>query len=356
MKRYFIGLFCLALGMVFVFGYSTATWAQGNYSVAILVVDDFGGVNLSEVEGGESGDNCAVNLEGQAYVTRGAVAEGATTLTHGELVYGQLEQMIGEFGAESFVTLVEVDIQGVTTEVAVERITQAITDNPADYYVVNMSIAIIPCEFISAMADMETQLQDAQNKKDKNKHRGLFERAVIFYDGTVFPVNSQKFQEATDLDPLQQLLADLSDNVVAVASAGNFGLDYPFWPAAWGQVVSVSASTGEDFYAPSSWDKRNNAPLLGADTEQKGKKGTRISNFGEVMLPGEYSTDEGMVIGTSFAAPRMSMVMALYLSAVGNAYCRNSVGGPALASGEWDNLTLSEAVDAYCPDMAAYLP
>ena len=81
------------------------------------------------------------------------------------------------------------------------------------------------------------------------------------------------------------------------------------------------------------------------------------SNFGEVMLPGEYTTkDYGVVLGTSFAAPRLSMAMALYLSQVGTDYCRKKDGSPTLAYGDWKNMSLQEAVTAYCPAMQAYLP
>jgi hypothetical protein len=243
----------------------------------------------------------------------------------------------------------------VTTDVAATRIQTAVTNNPADFYVINMSFALIPCEYIQAFADFEGQLWAARGARDLNRYRGTFKRSVMFYDNTVFPVMSQRAQDEENLDPIQTLLIDLGAQAVAVASAGNFGLDFPFWPGAWGQVISVSASTGEGFYAPSSWDKKNNRPLLDAEVDQ-GKK-SHISNFGEVMMPGEYTTAAGDVVsGTSFAAPRLSFAIALYLSAVGSDQCRTDEGHPALAYGDWDNLTLDEAVQEHCPDMETYLP
>ena len=74
------------------------------------------------------------------------------------------------------------------------------------------------------------------------------------------------------------------------------------------------------------------------------------------MLPGEYDSSVGMVTGTSFAAPRLSVAVALYLSQVGSGFCRNDDGYPALAYGDWENLTLEQAVSEYCPAMEPYLP
>jgi hypothetical protein len=263
--------------------------------------------------------------------------------------------MLPSFTTSDLITLVTVDIQGVTTDVVASRIQDAMDANPADYYVVNMSFAIIPCEYMQAFADYGSQLLNAQKGKDANRYRSLFQRTVVFYSGTVFPVMSQKAQTVQNLDPLQELLAAYSGTVVPVASAGNFGLDFPFWPGAWGQVVSVSASTGEGFYPSASWDKKNDIPLLTSDSVQPGKT-QRISNYGEVMMPGEYASESGNVLGTSFAAPRLSLVMASYLSQVGASFCRKSDGNPALASGDWENLTLQQAAQQHCPTLASYLP
>jgi hypothetical protein len=331
--------------------------AQSNNSVAILVVDDFSGNDLSSIQVPPDQDTCAVNLESQAFVGRGASAGAPITAPHGDLVYAELQDLVTTLHVEAFVKLVKVDIRGFNTAAIVDEIEQAMTKQPADFYVANMSFVLLPCQFISTFADFERQLNDARKAKDNARYKGTMQRAALFYDGTVFPVNSKKYQEQMGLDPLQDFFATHSDKIVPIASAGNFGLDYPFWPAAWGQVISVSASTGEGFSAPGSWDKKNNSPLLGANVEEKGKKGTRISNYGEVMMPGDYSSaDYGIIMGTSFAAPRLSMTIAVYLSQVGTGFCRKKEGGPALAYGDWKNMTLKEAAKTYCPDMSASLP
>jgi hypothetical protein len=327
---------------------------QAPYTVAILVVDDFGSTDLADVEAAPA-DNCAVSLESQAFAVRG-VSAVPITVPHGDLVYAELQGLLEDVGASDSIELVQVDIQGMTTDVAAAQIAAALDATDADFYVLNMSFAIIPCDYVQAFADYQTQLLSAENAKDLKKHRDLFQRAVIFYNGTVYPAMSQRAQTEQNLDPLQTLFVDWGANVIPVASAGNFGLDFPFWPGTWGQVVSVSGSTGDGFYTGSAWDKKKDDPLLKADVTMPNKN-SRISNYGEVMMPGEYNSEAaGLVSGTSFAAPRLSVALALYVSQVGSGMCRNDEDGPGLAYGSWDNLTLVQAVQEYCPAMQAYLP
>ncbi|HMM28492.1 MAG TPA: S8/S53 family peptidase [Aggregatilineaceae bacterium] len=332
-----------------------AARALGAHQVVILVADDFTSPDLADLAGRtyDPGATCAVSLEGQAFAVRG-VSAAPIPAPHGELVMAELEELVADANAADFIRLVPVDIHGAATDVVAQRIEDALDAHPADVYMLNMSFALIPCEYLTAFAEFGGQLLSARDAKDLNRYRGIFQRAVLFYDGTVFPVMSQKAQQATDLDPLQSLLADRPD-VIPVAAAGNFGLDFPFWPGAWGQVISVSASQGMGYHAGAPWDKKKDTPLLTAESQSPGQQ-KRISNYGEVMMPGEYASDFGPVSGTSFAAPRLSVALALYASDVGPSICRDSDGNPALASGDWDNRTLQAAAQASCPALAPYLP
>jgi len=327
--------------------------AQGPYDVVILVVDDFGETDLDELapEQYEPGETCAVSLEGQAFAVRGVSAEPIDE-AHGDIVISEIEDLLP--GEASAIPIVPVEIQGLTTEEAAGALLDAVAAHPADVYVINMSFAIIPCEHIQAFAEFGGEMLSARDAKDLNRYRGLFNRAVLFYDDTVFPVMSQKAQTATDLDPLQTALVSLGTQAIPVAAAGNFGLDYPFWPGAWGQVISVSAAEGEGFTS-AAWDSKKDTPLLTNDADQPGQR-KRISNYGEVMMPGEYSASVGEVSGTSFAAPRLSVVLAQYAAAVGPAFCQTGDGRPALATGDWDNLTLAQAAQANCPDLLPFVP
>jgi hypothetical protein len=52
----------------------------------------------------------------------------------------------------------------------------------------------------------------------------------------------------------------------------------------------------------------------------------------------------------------LSLILAQYLSNVGEDWCRQADGTPALAYQEWQNLRLREAADLYCPSLIPYLP
>ena len=329
---------------------------QTPYRVAIIVADDFTGIDLADVATDQfsADSNCTVSLEGQSFAVRGASAT-PLDMPHGELVTSELQELIDSAGVGDSIQLVTVDVQAKSTQEAANRIEDALNATAADVYVLNMSFVLIPCENIQDFAEFATQAADADQKNDKKESRAIFQRAVVFYNGTAFPAMSQKAQRAQDLDPIQTVLVNWSGTVIPVASAGNFGLDYPFWPGAWGQVISVSASTGDNFTPPSAWDKKKDTPLLMVEGDQPNKP-LRVSNYGEIMLPGEYDGPTGPVLGTSFAAPRLSLLMAQYLAQVGGDFCRKDDGSVALAFGKWDNLLLTDAVQKYCPTMAPFVP
>lgn len=346
----------------------------GTNSVTIIVADNF--PNDDEyTPPAPDDDTCVVSSETQGYAVRGAgyavrgagyavrgasVAENEDALTHGEVVVQQIEETLDDLGyaGDTNITIVEVNISSGDDSVAVTAIEDAIEDaSDADFIILNMSFAFVPCEFLEAMEAFGGEFLDANEAGQLNKYRGIFQRAVVFYDNQVFPVNSNKFQNATDLHPLQDIF-EANSNVIPIASSGNFGLDYPFWPAAFVQVTSVSASNGVGFDASKSWVDKGQGkdePLLSVDGN--GNNQQRISNYGEVMIPGEYEVeDDKWIIGTSFAAPRLSALSAVYISNVGSSYCQTSDGYFGLAYGDYDNLTLDETIDAHCPTMATYAP
>jgi hypothetical protein len=154
-----------------------------------------------------------------------------------------------------------------------------------------------------------------------------------------------------DSDPLKPLLAKLTASapVVPVGAAGNGLLvydgaklvrthfDFPFAPALWNPVVSVSAS---------------------GDNSRR----AAYSNNGEVAMQGTtwVTRADGSVAtvhGTSFAAPRLSASIALHLLAGGPSPCDGHTPvlgytNSNLAGQHWDDLSLYAAAKMYC---AAYL-
>lgn len=151
------------------------------------------------------------------------------------------------------------------------------------------------------------------------------------------------------------------ERVIPVAAAGNglgashIPLSFPFAPAVWPSVVSVSAD-----------------PLAKAPDGTEGTSGygtAWYSNSGEVRMSGtlEANLTDGLVnhpvYGTSFAAPLMSVQEAFYLVHNGQVNCTGAKGNSVPPLGYqsdtdhvWLNLIRSDA-DNYCtdfPNLAKY--
>jgi hypothetical protein len=172
--------------------------------------------------------------------------------------------------------------------------------------------------------------------------------AFAFY--SVVASGQQKARDQVSQDPAQNLLEDLPPGpegtrpiIIPVGAAGNGAwyrpplmyshplvrkvVDFPFAPALWPMVVSVSAN------------KDGVAGTLAA-----------YSNWGEVREDGTGPAIAPGSHGTSFAAPRVSAEEAMYLFNGGLSPCGHS--SPALKyadpdKGPWNNLDPS-AWDGVC--------
>ncbi|MBM3145043.1 MAG: extracellular solute-binding protein [Chloroflexi bacterium] len=268
--------------------------------------------------------------------------------------------------------LVQIDTGGYNTDVITSRISEAIhalAGDPweIDRYVLNMSFGVVPCdlgdeyeayrEFIENEGDLQLMKQEllalmggGADQEDllsladglrpdaqKEYLLGLL-RTHFAYGNSVSAVDWRLLE----YDPLSDFLDNPSNytgldiHVVGIAAAGNHSKDYPFAPALWEGVVSVSAP-------PVSLEKPFD-----------------YSNAGEVMMDGVYRD----YLGTSFAAPELSYHAAVYLLEGGFQYwvgsgtptCSGSEGDstPPLAyaseSGPWDDLPLNDASQYYCGD------
>lgn len=356
-KRFLMIMLILLLGLP-----SLAVQGQGRDSstpVVIIVVDDFSGEELTAEDTTDLGEDeaCVLNVEGQGFRTRGLSVDNLED-PHGTMVLTQIEDTLATLGAGDNISLVQVDIGGLTTDVIADELATAVDEVPdGSLIVINMSFAIIPCDvvfeiqatlgiatttFAATGGDVEGFVNDFDSFYQSNVVDTLAER---------FTAEEKDGESAIELDPLFVLLSELSEQgVVLVAAAGNFGLDVPFYPAAWDGVISVSGSNGEGMMEMTAWDENNDAPLLSIRTGPRTTQ--RISHYGEIMMKGEIEYNGVGVIGTSFAAPRLTAIIAVYLSSVGGTRnCANT-----LAYGDYENLTLPEAVSQYCPTMSGFLP
>jgi Subtilase family len=162
------------------------------------------------------------------------------------------------------------------------------------------------------------------------------------------PLPGDPVRTRLDADPLKERLTGLagSGTVVPVGAAGNGVLSYdstppvrtrfafPFAPALWDPVLSVGAATDA---------------------------GTRAeySNNGEVLMPGITMVERldetwATVHGSSFAAPRLSSILALHLLRGGPSPCNGHTPimgytNSDLDGQHWDDMEWHAASKEYCP-------
>lgn len=347
-----------------------ALWANLFTTVEEQIANE--GELYDDIEVNIQEDLCVVGFpefttDGQGHY--GNDGAGGTDNPHGEVVLTLVEALIPVYDpyAPHRVSVEDVDTNHYTTSGIAYEIETKMADFGGANFVINMSFAIIPCDLLPTLAFYEAYLEVTQGFSEESgiplNELDAFHLAVDsliedFYDGVVNNdlinwssssglsaedcfgtiYNPEEAGEESSLtligglaqdepeescDPLLDLL---SENVVMIASAGNFGRSYPFWPAAWEEVVSVSASdlsngncnphpdvvtiTGQvdvDFFT----NTLVNAPPPTPCEDP-------FSNSGEVSLPGGWhetvNGNQQGVFGTSFAAPRLSFLVALTMA------------------------------------------
>jgi hypothetical protein len=334
--------------------------------VAILVVDSFDNDPAQTPRPKDwkpsEKEYCLATPDGQGYRSDGATASPIGTTPHGWLVYKQILSLLGANTAtpvaiptsvgstappwrkdvafrkmldgSGYVLLMAVHIQGFNTQAAAKAIKDAMASlKPLKIQgaVINMSFAIVPCpDGPSTPAEYSRML--SQDAKVEELRKLL---AKIYVDN--------KFRDAIGpggSDPLYTMLKDpptlgQSGSTISMAAAGNSGtkdlkaLDFPFAPALWPEVLSVSASGS----ASAATD-----PL---DVTSQNK--ATYSNSGEVMVSGVNSdkTNEG----TSFAAPKLAYLTARYLLT-----CKSNCNSRVLKNANKSaNNTLQVAATPYPP-------
>ena len=367
-------------------------------SAAILIIDDFGwaytideallrpdaGITLDDLQalvdsGGFSHGALVMQQVLEMVVAAGFTPAGAKPWTGADFhVFERVE-------ADATVSIVvaAVDTHGLTTDVIPERIQNAL--NALRLYgavedgieirnaAVNMSFVIVPCsvldDFMAAdLEDFETYvtalaadndvaddfdlvellvqplsnsageqpLRDQVQCYEEGEDEYSFDSEANYYLDWWFLVNYGSEGEG-QLDVPTWGCGATGRSTTYVASAGNFGLGYPMYPAAWPEVVGVSS--------------QNAAEPAGFEPEKSG-----FSNSGEVMAPGAVyllgSSDAAgtRVIGyagTSFSAPVVSLFTALDLMALAPA-CGQQTWSQLSKAPDSGNAPLADAVDEYC--------
>lgn len=270
------------------------------------------------------------------------------------------------------ICVTRMETEGWTLENIIDTIETPVRDelsqNENLFFVFNMSWALIPCQDVPTVMAYEAllKLDDA-------------DRQVLCTANNLSPADcptTENFATALrDLiasktvalesqggdGPLFDLLTD--ERIVGIAASGNAGYEYPFYPARYDFVTSVSASYIDPRHdLEPAWFYAAAAPA-------------RWSNVGTVMMPGVWEapdawdlnvepndtdpTDDDKALGTSMAAPRMSVATAYYLwhhdpNAVicpGMHDVNQVPGGPTAV-----HLVLDNYARIVCPPMFPFLP
>jgi len=195
---------------------------------------------------------------------------------------------------------------------------------PADL-TVNMSFAMIPCQAINAYHDTRQTWADSTPARRYNLD--TFLQDVARASNLSLTDVQHELTTVSDTEPLRQTLAALSAerrgrgaSFVAVASSGNFGLGYATAPGAFPDVISAGLY---------GWDRRPATDQDGrvwpdaADVNVAGEWFTlsaaqlqRFCREGGSCVFGDVLTDPQRYAafayrGTSFAAPTLSLFLAL---------------------------------------------
>jgi hypothetical protein len=254
------------------------------------------------------------------------------------------------------VHLLGIDTQAYDTATITTRLREHVrwltSDMKISKIVINMSFLIMPCDLTTTMtAYLDKLQQDPQTaalmdllnvfpglSRDQLPEALLYDPAFGAHRlAAVYPTRPGGADWIFN-DDLRRFLIDIGSTaeVVPVAAAGNAGMRYPFAPAIWHEVVSVSA---------------------------KGR--AYDANPGEVIAADELLYTDGSTTtpfyGTSFAAPNVSAKQGEWLLRPGATItCEGNSGSsrPPLGystsnSGPWLNKSLTDAAAEYCEGFPA---
>jgi hypothetical protein len=336
------------------------------HDAAILVVDKFDGIytlggDVFKLPEEVTGNTPEERLEALRAAMQGLVAD--RQLSHGAVVLQHMNRVIqgtwywhsttpsgdvythelaGLGGVPSSKLIVKaVDIDGVedSGEIAerIEAAISALAPDEIDYFVVNMSFALVPCsikeDFEKALGIVDFEVYT----EELAKHNRRRSEAVAGVIST--PVGEDSLHNL--IKTQAQAYKEGGPSIINVASSGNFARRFSMYPGGWPEVVSVSS---QDVHLDS----------LESDDWGYGEQ-SGFSNDGKVMALGawfELREDNGGLdtmsnhlnpvayAGTSFAAPNVSAFSAIDFM-TGVRYCGLDANGiPKLAHGSLNNTPL----------------
>jgi hypothetical protein len=286
------------------------------------------GLLAERIEGDPSEENCTLNTEGTGFYAAGgsgfyaAGGSGLEPFAHGYRVMALLEDFDSRYGMNVNIQFEQVDTEGFRMDTLADKLVQKIIEVRGNYpdgpIVVNMSFGLIPCEGVASLAIYEKLMlqYDPDLAEDAAWLREIFRAMVGTGIMTQTPLGDPTFNETfCEAYPEAQEIGMCDQEpdapIIFVSASGNgayntptgqpIGDPFPYYPAAWGEVIAISGNEDTvDFITEppeAVW-----------------------SNDGTILMPGrwEWINEELGIqrweIGTSFAAPRYSYMIALYLA------------------------------------------
>ena len=337
--------------------------------VALIVVDDFNGIRKvqdSVFELGEgvfkihervnAGDVVALETELAQLEMDQQLSHGALVMNHisalldatklFQVDYSSLTNGVVKFIPHSgqhlgHIKLKGVDTENLTTTVIANRMSNAINEAVNNGYskvVVNMSFSIVPCGIVNDFEANREQFPDIESYTeavaDANAELKGEEQSEEGFANSLIHVIAEPFTGFFKDDALYNFIRQTTEAeaILYVASAGNYGLTFPMFPAAWQEVVGVSASNASDALDQSIF-----------------------SNSGEVMSTGAWfnltDPETGFVnpfiayAGTSFSAPNVATFGALdFIQRAHKCQVSPITGKSELSQFDFKNLPLEDAV------------
>lgn len=191
--------------------------------------------------------------------------------------------------------------------------------------VVNMSFAMIPCQAMTVYRDLRTAWAAATPPQRYSLNTFLEEVARASQVGIADV--QRELTTVADTEPLRQTLRTLAAQrrergaqFVAVASSGNFGLDYATAPGAFADVISAGLTRWDRRPATDQdgrvWPDAGDANVAGEWLSLSAAQLTRFCAEGGTCITDDVAaTPERYAAfayrGTSFAAPTLSVFLAL---------------------------------------------
>jgi hypothetical protein len=339
-----------------------ALYGTSSRDVALIVLDDFGsGVykldkavydlsTLSFPTGDPLSRAIAIEEALNELQTLGKLSHGALVLNHINALLVAGGYTIANATVDSvlfknpvsgkYILVKAINTEGFNTSMFAPRLEAAFLELRSSGYssmAINMSFAIVPCSVRNDFANNRASYPTLEKYAEE----------VASINGVALDTVFRTIRRPVSNDLLYAVIRGEAqvppipgETRVYVAAAGNYGLTYPMFPAAWPEVISVSShDIGAGF---SDFSNRGEVMITGA--------WFRLSN--PALLNGGFGNSPKVVYaGTSFAAPAVSVFTA-YDLASSVPECALQTAAPTrpdLAYGPpWLNRRLQPASELYC--------